>query len=467
MSEEEDREAGDAHGGPASPGVGDPGVAAGDEPERPKWLPGRRLPVLLGLAVLPGLLGGGAWWATVALLAVLLAAARHDAREALRAAPEVERRLPPRWVEGRAERVELHLQAGAQGCRGAVRDGTPLGWPAPEEQRFELAPRERRILRYDVVPPERGAYRFGDVWLRLEGPWDLGAVLVRRPAAVDCDVLPTVVGSRQAARVARAAMLREQGFRRLRRVGGSGEFEQLREYVPGDPYRAIDWKATARRRWPVVRQDAEERSRNVLLVLENGRGMARVASEDGRSRLAQAIDAALLLAFVALRHDDRVGLCVVADQVQHFLPPGRGAAQYRRLLKVVTPLRAREAFADALEVARRVRAAVSGPTLVVWLGDVLEPAQAEDLERAASLLRPRHRLLALTFRDETLQRALTEAVAGRQGAVRRAAAVDVAREREQLAARLRRAGVELVEADGPSLGEHAVERYLEARRRPW
>ncbi len=443
------------------------GAEAADDPKRPaRWLPGRRLPVAAAVLVLGGMLLGEGWVAVVVFGALLVALARYDAQRAWERTPMLERHLPKRWVVGLEDEVSLELwDRAGRGLEGAVRDVPPPGWEADTSPRaFQLAAGERVEIRYRLRPTERGEFRFGDTWLRLEGPWGLGSVIVSQPGEAVVRALPSVVAAPDATRAVRIAELREAGLRRLRRVGGGGEFEQLREYVPGDPYRAIDWKGTARRRWPVVRQYAHEWSRTVLLVLDNGRSSMRVHS--GRPALESAIDAMLLLAFVGLRHDDRVGLCVASSEVEHYLPPARGARSYRRLLDVAVTLRSRSAFVDPVEVAKWLRARLTGRAIVIWLGDVLDPAVGEGLERAAALIGRRHDLLAVAFEDEALREALCAPVRTREDAARRAAALDVAQERARWQERLRRRGIHLVEAAAHRMGALAVEHYLEARRRP-
>ncbi len=431
-----------------------------------RWLPGRWLPPLSAVLLLGAMLFEVGWLPSSVLGAMLIALARQDARRARERAPRVRRLLPRRWVAGLPDRVTLELRASPEASiEGLVRDVPPAGWEEDAAGRwpFRLKAGQEATLHYRVRPPERGEERFGDVWLRLEGPWGLGAAVVRVSRETTVRVLPAVVASADAARAARVAELREAGLRRVRRVGGGGEFEQLREYVPGDPYRAIDWKGTARRRWPVVRQHAYEWSRTVVLVLDVGRSAGLLQGQ--RPGLEAAIDAMLLLAFVGLRHGDRVGLCVASAEVERYLPPARGAAQYQRFVEVAVGLRVRSAFVDPVEVGRLLRARLTGRAIVIWLGDVLDPAVGEGLERVASLLGGRHDLLAISFEDRALKEAAGVQVRSRREAARRAAAFDVAQERARWRVRLRRRGIRLVEAPGPRMGPIALERYLEARRR--
>ena len=104
-------------------------------------------------------------------------------------------------------------------------------------------------------------------------------------------------------------------------------FESLKEWVPGEDTRTIDWKATARRGKIMARQYEDERRQQVLIVIDAGRMLT--AEVNGRSRLESVVEAALHLAHSAVEHDDNVGLLVFADQVQQWVPPARGRRALR------------------------------------------------------------------------------------------------------------------------------------------
>src|SRR6185436_7756687 len=113
-----------------------------------------------------------------------------------------------------------------------------------------------------------------------------------------------------------AARRREAGLRNVRRRGEGRLFEGLREWVPGDDTRIIDWKATARRGKPIARQYEDERRQQVVIAIDAGRLLT--AEVDGEPRLEAVLAAALHLTYAAVEHDDNVGLMIFADTIQHF-----------------------------------------------------------------------------------------------------------------------------------------------------
>src|SRR2546425_9414348 len=164
------------------------------------------------------------------------------------------------------------------------------------------------LFRSPVVPVRRGRESSGEGGFVIDsaGPLGLGRRRVRIALPWEVVVYPPLVSMRLRASVAEA-LRREAGMRPIRQLGEGRLFESLREWVPGDDLRHIDWKATARRNKVITRQYEAERRQQVLLMLDMGRLMtAQIAS--GVSRLDLAVQAALELADAAAQADENGGI---------------------------------------------------------------------------------------------------------------------------------------------------------------
>jgi uncharacterized protein (DUF58 family) len=304
-------------------------------------------------------------------------------------------------------------------------------------------------------------------------------------AAERARVYPNVLGPRRYEMASRLGDLRNIGFRNVRKSGGGGEFDQLREYVVGDPFRDLDWKSSAKRVRPVTRVLREERSQNVLLAIDAGRLMAirMRASRDGRAhagdgghgpdaahapsvtKLDHAINAALLLAWVALRHGDRVGLIVFAEDVKAFVPANKGPAQYRALLEALYAVEATMAYVDFRRFAEFVKIRVPRRSLVVMFSDLLDDTHGLPLADHLAMLRGKHLPVCVTMEDAVAEALAQREVKHDEEAYQRAAAADLLADRAAVKARLRKGGVSLVEAPAGELAVGAVNRYLEIKAR--
>ena len=262
---------------------------------------------------------------------------------------------------------------------------------------------------------------------------------------------------------AQAQRRREAGFRNLRRIGEGRIFESLKDWVPGDEPRVIDWKATARRGKLMSRQYEDERRQQVMIVIDAGRLLT--AEIDGRARLEAAIDAALELAHSAVLHDDNVGLLVFADDVLQYVPPGRGRRALRQVLDALAAVEGRlvepnypAAFAY-LAARNRKRA------LTVLFTDVVDATASDAFVAQAGSLRPRHLPLAVTLRDPALERLATARPATTDEAFQRAAAEELLEARETALAELRSGGVLVLDVLPDGAARAVVEQYERLKRR--
>jgi uncharacterized protein (DUF58 family) len=430
-----------------------------------RYVPGKRLGWLTLLAlplyatgdlgIAAGLLWNGA----------LIAAALREARSLRAALPAVARKLDARLLVGTANavRVKLH-NTSPMSLRFALRDDPPDSFAVDrEELEGELPPFARQELHYDVTPDRRGRFAFGALHLRLEGRLALGAAIATVPAEQACRVFPNLRAPRRYELAARLGQLHRVGVRPVREPGQGGEFEQLREYVSGDSYRSIDWKATAKRRRPVTRVHGREQSQQVVIALDAGYSMA--ARQDSLGKLDHAINAALMVSYVALRSGDKVGLIVFAQEVLIYVPPQRGHAQYRRILEALADVVASPAYVDFRRLTEFVRARLPRRALLVIFSDLQGEQQIKPLCDQAAVLRAKHLPLCVSVSDPVATTLAVAEVGSDEQAYRRVAAAALLEDREAAKAQLRKAGVGLVEAEASKLAVAAVNRYLAIKSR--
>ena len=192
---------------------------------------------------------------------------------------------------------------------------------------------EEASFKYEIRPVERGAYNFGDILVYASSL--LG--LVRRRFTCEAEaivpVYPSFVQMRKHELMAAFVQTHETGSKRMRKIGHSMEFEQIKDYAIGDDIRNINWKATARKGMMMVNNYTEQRSQQVYCIVDKGRLMKMPFDE--LSLLDYAINASLMLCNVSLYRQDRFGLMTFSNKLGSFLPADRTRGQLENVLKAL------------------------------------------------------------------------------------------------------------------------------------
>jgi uncharacterized protein (DUF58 family) len=406
-------------------------------------------------------------------LAVALAI---DAALALAAAIDLALAARPREIElerivadplslGEENLVRLRARSFARApARLEVRDDPPPEFGGePRWHALTLAPGGEAAARYHVRPRRRGDYCFEDLYLRSTGP--LG--LMRREASVasrrEVRVFPNLIGIERWKLGLRRQRLEELGLHLVRKRGSGTEFEKLRPFADGDELRHVDWKATARRREPITRVYETERSQTVMILIDAGRQMAPWVRD--LSRLDYAINAALMLAYVASSRDDNVGLAVFADEVAAYLEPRKGARQYRRFMQALYRVEAEPCFSDYFAAFSRVRAKQKKRSLVVIFTEIGEAEARRDLERALAVFRPRHLPLVVALRDPSFAAIAARTPESADEVYEKVVAREMIEDRARAIRELERLGAHVIDVLPEDFSAAVVSKYLELKAR--
>lgn len=414
----------------------------------------------LGFAASAGVAPLAGWWAAAAALA---AVAGVDAWRLRRtASPEMRRELAPVLPLGPAATVALDVRnVAARRLRLRLHDGHPGDWSVQGMPRRVVLPAGGAArIDYRLVPAARGRFEFAGGDAQLLAPWALWTQ--RRTLGVPAvtRVYPNFAVLAELAGLRLEQASRSLGARLQRRRGEGTEFHELRDYRDGDSLRRIDWKASARSRRLISRDYREERSQQVVLMLDCGR---RLLARDGAlAHFDQALDAALALAGMALREGDAVGLLACTGGEQRWLPPQRGAGSMDRLLAAGYDLQARPVATDYPAAASALLAHQHRRALVMFITDVRDE-DSRELRAAIDLLSRRHLVVLASLRDTALDAAAASA-AGLDDAIRAASAIHYLGERARVHDALRSGGVNVLDVRCAELPAALIGKYLALKR---
>lgn len=418
----------------------------------------------LGLAVHVRLLPAGAW---LIALAGLVALALFDLwRLRVAPTPEVARSLPEAWPIGVERDVELRIEHYGRRQRVVVHDLHPGDWDIDDRanpdlpRTIVLAADSVATLRYRLRPSVRGNFRFEGTQLRLSSPLRLWrqSRIVGAPQQVR--VFPNFAPLAGFALFSAEQASRLVGAHIKRRRGEGTDFHQMREYRVGDSMRQIDWKATARARKLISREYQDEKNQQLLMVVDTGRRM--LAHEGGLSHFDRALDATLLVSYIALKRGDAVGLFTAGGE-QRWVAPQRGMAAIDTLLRASYDLQpvpvATDYLAASTELALRQRRRA-----LVMLVTNLRDEDIEDVLGAVRLLQRRHLVVVASLRERDLDEALDARVDDVRSAVRAAAAARYIAQRAAAHDLLRNHRVTVLDVTCEQLPAALVEQYLSIKR---
>ena len=387
----------------------------------------------------------------VAFAAVIAAGAIIADALFARPTPTATREIPRLLVRGQAGRISVSV---TDTPPGTIR----VRQPRAEEVRV-APPESDTRLDAEVIADRRGRHQLQPVAVRVTGPLRLAAWYRTVGDTAEVVVYPDVPNARRIATAVRRGLFRDSGELTRGPLGRGTDFESIRDYLPDDDIRQVNWSATQRQGRPMSNQYRVEQDRIVIGLVDSGRLMGAPIGD--RTRLDAALDALTAVAYVADELGDRCGVVAFADSVRRRIDPRRRGAD--RIVRAIFDLEPAPVDA-AYELAFH---SVGGGkrALVMVFTDLLDGAAASELLRAVPVLARRHAVIVVSAIDPDLDRYRRTPPDTVAEVYRSAAAVDLLANRRAVVHGLERAGATVIEALPNALTEACVRSYLRAKTR--
>ena len=345
-----------------------------------------------------------------------------------------------------------------------IRDGVPQELhPDPDEFHVPLAARSRSTVHYELRSTRRGAFQIASAALRVSSRMGLWQRLLEVRAGTTINVYPDMKQLAEYALLARTNRLSLMGVRRTRRIGQDNEFERLRDYTLDDNYKHIEWRSTARRGKLTVKDFQANQSQRLMFLIDCGRMMTNQAA--GLSLLDHALNAMLMLSYVALNRGDSVGLVCFSDEIHTFVPPRGGRQQMNRLLHAsfdrfpgLVESRYDQAFLYLASHCRK-------RSLVVLVTNIIDEVNSHQVQQYLGSIAGRHLPLGVLLRDRGLFEAADTPNPQGTALFRAAAAAEILTWRHQVLKDLTSKGVLSVDTFPEELTAPLINRYLEVKAR--
>ena len=329
---------------------------------------------------------------------------------------------------------------------------------------LRLQPDTPVSLPVTISGRQRGSFSLGPIALVVLGPWKL----IRRSLIYSLNdtisVIPSIQGVGRYRLLATQHRQRTVGLRSIRRRGAGTAFAGLRDYVPGDDPRYIDWKATARRHRLISREFTVEQGQTIMIAIDSGRMMTQMAGD--RPRFEYALASALTLADVALSTGDRVGLIVFDMLVRSYVAPSRAPGTLGAIRDALTGVTATMTEPDYAAAFRTLTERNRRRSLIVLFTDVIDVRSSRAVIALTAGSAERHLPLVVALRNEQLVAAsIPSAGASDEDAYRSVAAEELLSARDEALQVMRQTGVAVIDTAPASMTTALINRYLEIKER--
>jgi len=375
------------------------------------------------------------------------------------------REMAERLSNGDDNEIKIHLANAYRFTVAAdIIDELPFQFQARDRViKMALAAGEVKTLTYSLRPVERGEYHFGAINVYAASPLGLVSRRFIHAQARTTPVYPSYLQMRRYELYAVSNRLAEAGIKKVRRLGHTLEFEQIRDYVSGDDYRTINWKATAHTGKPMVNQYDDEKSQQVYSVIDMGRVMKMPFA--GMSLLDYAINAGLVISNIAIHRQDRAGLITFSNVPGAMVPADRKATQMARILEVLYNQETRYLESNYELLLGTIKRRIRRRSLILLFTNF---ETLLSLQRQLPFLRSiagHHLLVAVFFENTELAAMLDRPVATTEEIYLQVIAEKFAFEKRQIVKELQRYGVQAILTAPQNLTVNTINKYLELKAR--
>ncbi len=384
---------------------------------------------------------------------------------ALNRKPIIERFLPERLSNGDENPVMITLQNNYPfTVKAEIIDELPMQFQLRSFSITELLkPGEEKEFRYKLRPVERGEYHFGKINVYLQSL--LGLIARRFTGAEETmvPVYPSFIQMRKYQMHAEAAQTKEAGNRRLRKIGHSMEFEQVKEYVQGDDVRTLNWKATARKGSLMINSYTDEKSQQLYCVIDKGRLMKMPFNDV--TLLDYAINASLVMCNVALYRQDKFGLMTFNNKMGTMLAADRKPVQLEKVLQTLYNQQTAFLESDFELLYTRIRATVKQRSLIILFTNFESLAgmqrQMPYLKRIAKY----HLLLLVFFENTELKQVTVQDVKDIEDLYVKTIAGKYVHEKRLIVKELQNAGILSILTAPENVTVNTINKYIEIKTR--
>lgn len=329
--------------------------------------------------------------------------------------------------------------------------------------RFTLRPGESHAFRYHLRPVSRGLYGFGNTHVFASTLLGLVERRLTFKLAADVEVYPSIIQMKRYELRAMKQIAHESGIKKIRRIGHSYEFEQIKNYVQGDDFRSINWKASGRRNTLMVNQYEDERSQQVYCIVDKSRVM-RMPFEE-LSLMDYAINTTLAISNIILKKKDKAGLLTFSDVIGATLKAERDSSQLTRIIESLYREKERNGEANYELLYQATRRLITVRSLLLLFTNFESRYALERVLPTLRRLNKFHLLVVVFFENTEIRDLASRQVHKTADIYRQTVARQFLQDKKEMVQMLRQYGIQAILTKPQDLTLNTINKYLELKSR--
>jgi uncharacterized protein (DUF58 family) len=378
---------------------------------------------------------------------------------------KIRRRLPKIFSLGDSNKVTIELEnQSSRNLELIIIDELPVQFQLRDfEKKLDLSANESKGLSYHLTPLERGVYSFGSVNVFANTKMGLVERRFVQDYPMKVPVYPSIIQMKQYELKAFNRVTNQKGIKKIRKIGHSYEFEQIKNYVKGDDYRSINWKATGRQGNLMVNQFEDERAQQIYCIIDKSRTMRMPFA--GLSLMDYAINTSLALSNIALQKNDKAGLITFSDKIGTTIKAEQKANQLNKILTALYNEKERSLEANYELLYHVSRKLIKGRSLLLLFTN-FESIYA--LDRMLPILRKinnLHLLVVVFFENTEINDFVTGEVNTMEGIYAKTIAQKFIAEKRAIVHKLKQFGIQAILTSPADLSINSINKYLELKSR--
>lgn len=325
----------------------------------------------------------------------------------------------------------------------------------------EVAPHSKKIFTYYVIPQKRGAFSFGFVHIKQLSRFKLCIRIFKINLNREYKIYPNLKHLKEYRLCMCNNKLQMDGRKNIKVIGRGTSFESLREYVYGDEYRNINWKATARLGKPIVNQYEPEKNQHVHIMIDTGRPMSYTIR--GYRKLDLVVNTALILSDIVNKSGDQSSLITFNTEVSEMIMPGKGPGHRNQIMEALYHIDHTNLTSNYDEAFYYLKKKERHRSIVFMFTDFDTVEEAEEMYRSLPIISRNNIVVIVLITNESIQKISEAEVNNTEDLFNKGVALDLLNERRKLISILNKKGIFCIECPPEKLNYSVINKYIQVK----